>query len=428
MSERIRHWLGRTHPVYFALWAITGAFVTYFSMYAFRKPVSAAVFADLTIWGMDYKVIALVSQVCGYALSKFAGIKVISEMGSGYRARAILLLIGSAWLALLLFAVVPAPYNVAFLFLNGLPLGMIWGVVFSFLEGRRFTELLGAGLCASFIISSGTVKSVGRSLVYEAGVSEFWMPFLTGMLFVGPLFIGVYMLSLIPPQTEADVAMRNQREPMSRKDRRHFFKTFAVGIVLTVSIYVLLTIFRDIRDNFTVEIWSAIGFGETPHILATAEIPVAIGVLVFIALMSFVRSNRTAFFLNFHIISATGVLLIVATLLFDAAVMGPVMWMILNGFAMYLAYIAYHTFLFERWLALFRHKSNIGYLIYVADAFGYVGSISIMLLKNFGPAALGWLDVLRFLAYACGGGAVVFSAICYVYFRRKAYASSAALA
>ena len=58
---------------------------------------------------------------------------------------------GISWL---LFAIVPPPYNVIFLFTNGLPLGMVWGMVFGYLEGRRFTEVLGAGLSVSFIFSA----------------------------------------------------------------------------------------------------------------------------------------------------------------------------------------------------------------------------------------------------------------------------------
>jgi hypothetical protein len=65
------------------------------------------------------------------------------------------------------FAFMPKPYNVFFLFLNGLPLGTVWGVVFSFLEGRRFTELPGAGMASSFIASSDIVKATGRALVVD---------------------------------------------------------------------------------------------------------------------------------------------------------------------------------------------------------------------------------------------------------------------
>ncbi|MFX7854064.1 DUF5690 family protein, partial [Acinetobacter baumannii] len=76
---------------------------------------------------------------------------------------------------MMLFAVLPAPWNVAAMFLNGLPLGLIWGLVFSYVEGRRTSEVIGAILCASFILSSGVVKSAGAWLL-SLGVSVWWMP------------------------------------------------------------------------------------------------------------------------------------------------------------------------------------------------------------------------------------------------------------
>ena len=49
-------------------------------------------------------------------------------------------------------------------------------------------EALAAGLCASFIVASGVVKSIGRTLIETYGVAETWMPFLPGMLFAFDLF------------------------------------------------------------------------------------------------------------------------------------------------------------------------------------------------------------------------------------------------
>ena len=78
----------------------------------------------------------------------------IAAMRAGQRAQAILGLIGGAWLALIVLAVAPPWAKVLALFVNGLCLGMIWGLVFAYMEGRRTSELLGALLCASFIVSS----------------------------------------------------------------------------------------------------------------------------------------------------------------------------------------------------------------------------------------------------------------------------------
>jgi len=419
LTQKISNRLENANQGYFCAYAIAAAFITYFAMYAFRKPFSAGTYADLSIWGIDYKVIAIVSQVLGYTLSKFLGIRVVSELKASYRIKSIIVLIGIAWVALLFFAITPTPYNVLFLFLNGLPLGMIWGIVFSFLEGRRYTEFLGAGMACSFIVASGAVKDVGRTLVLNYGVSEFWMPFLAGMIFIPALVVGVLMLRAIPAPSAADEAHRTRRVPMDGQARKRFFLTFAMGIVLVVAIYICLTIFRDVRDNFAVEIWSALGYADQPHVLTAAEIPIAIGVLVIVGSMVFIKSNRLAFYLNLGLITFSGVLLLITTALFRYTNLNPVVWMILNGFSMYLAYMLYQAFLFERWIALFRYRSNIGFLLYIADAFGYLGSTSIMFAKNFGSGSISWLQLFMKITYVTAFLCIALGLCSIVYFRMK---------
>src|SRR5215471_150375 len=169
---------------------VVAAFGSYFCMYGFRKPFTAAGYEEFTLMGLSYKSVLVTAQALGYTLSKFIGIRVISEMPPARRSRAIILLIGIAQAALLLFAFVPAPWNFICLFVNGLPLGMVFGLVLGFLEGRRLTEALTAGLCTSFIIADGVTKSVGSYLLTdEIGVSKEWMPFTAGLLFTPPLLL-----------------------------------------------------------------------------------------------------------------------------------------------------------------------------------------------------------------------------------------------
>ncbi|MDX2284132.1 MAG: DUF5690 family protein [Bacteroidia bacterium] len=404
-----------------AAWvAMSAAFITYCSMYAFRKPFTAGVYADLQLWGVDYKSILITAQVIGYMLSKFAGIQVVSEMPPGRRIRAILLLIGFSWISLLGFAVSPYPYHAIWMFLNGLPLGMIWGLVFSFLEGRRTTELLGAAMSVSFIVASGMVKAAGRYVSAGLGASEFWMPFLTGLLFVPPLLLGLWMLARIAPPSAEDMAQRTQRTPMDRKQRAAFFRTFAPGIVLMVAVYVALTIFRDLRDNFAVELWTLLGFAGSPQVLLTAELPIGAGVLIIIALMIYIRDNRIALYANLAIIAAGGGLLVLSTFLYQRQLLSPAAWMILAGFAMYLPYVSFHTMLFERWIALFRYQSNIGFLMYTADAFGYLGSVGVLFLRHFGGSGQNWLTYIGSIAYLTGAAAVLLTLAGWAYFRQRA--------
>jgi hypothetical protein len=394
-------------------------FITYCSMYAFRKPFTAATFDGLQLWGIDYKIVLITAQVIGYALSKFAGIKIVSEMQPRGRIKAILGLIGVSWLALLLFALTPPSFGFVWLFLNGLPLGMIWGLVFSFLEGRKNTELSGAAMSVSFIISSGLVKAVGKYLIENAGVSDFWMPFYTGFLFVPLLLVGVWMLSKIPPQAPDDIHLRTERVPMRKAERKRFFLMFAPGIVFVVFIYMALTIFRDIRDNFAVEIWARLGYEGNSQVLATAEIPIAIAIMIITGLMVLIKNNRVAFYINLMIVLFSGFLLMLTTYLFTNGLLSAPLWMILFGFATYLAYVTFHTMLFERWIALFRYRSNIGFLLYIADAFGYLGSVGILFYRNFRSNQTGWLDFIHQISYGTGVLIILLSLAAILYFLQK---------
>jgi hypothetical protein len=142
----------------------------------------------------------------------------VAETTPARRATTILVLIALAEAALVLFAMAPSPLHVVCLFLNGLPLGMVFGMVLGFLEGRRMTEAMTAGLCASFILADGVMKSVGTWLL-QNGVTPRWMPALAGLMFVPLLLTCVWMLSRIPPPDAHDVASRSERKPMDRRER-----------------------------------------------------------------------------------------------------------------------------------------------------------------------------------------------------------------
>src|SRR6202000_2626577 len=97
----------------------------------------------------------------------------ILELQPGARRKCIFVLVGIAWLALLFFAIVPAPYNIVFLFINGFPLGLIWGLVFGYLEGRKSTEFMAAVLSISLIFASGFIKTIARGLMGSFHISEY---------------------------------------------------------------------------------------------------------------------------------------------------------------------------------------------------------------------------------------------------------------
>jgi len=388
-------------------------------MYAFRKPFTAAGFEGFQFLNIDYKVWLVSAQVIGYMLSKFYGIRFIAGMQPGKRANTIVVLIAWAWLALLLFAITPQPYNIILLLLNGFPLGMIWGLVFSYVEGRRTTEFVGAVLAVSFIFSSGVVKSVGKGLMLNSHISEFWMPFATGSIFFIPLIIFTWLLNHTPAPTEKDIQLRSVRKPMTKQERRHFISMFYPGIIIIVTTYVLLTILRDFRDNFSNELYTELGYGDNASIFAVTEAPVSLIVLLCMSLFILVKNNVQAFILNHIIIIAGYTIALITTLLFMNKIIDPVWWMILIGTGLYISYVPFNAFYFERMIATYRVQSNVGFLIYISDAFGYLGSVLILFLKGFMGVELSWTEFFINIVIVVTITGIAGTCIAAIYFKQK---------
>ena len=419
IDKKITSWLSKTNRIAFVVFVIMAAFMTYSSMYAFRKPFAAATYGDVFFFGIHIKIWLITAQVIGYTLSKFIGIKVVPEMPNNKRAVTIVILVLMAEVSLLLFALINSPVRIVFMFFNGLPLGIIWGVVFSYLEGRRVTELLGAGLSVSFIFASGAVKSVGKWLILHFEVSDYWMPFLTGAIFLIPLLASVWLLNCVPDPDETDIKLRTQRKQMPKQSRVAFFKEFATVIVLFIITYSFLTIFREMRDNFAAEIWNSLGFSDDPAIFTLSEIPVGLGSLLCMAIVTFIIDNGKALKVIQYMIIAGFAIIGIATFLFQVNFINGVWWMIIIGFGLYLAYIPFNALLFERMIAAFKYVSTIGYIMYLADSFGYLSSIIVFLVKNFFNPGLSWLKFFQAAGYNLSIAGVLLSIITMVILNRK---------
>ena len=374
---RLARWMAR--PWFLTMWCVVAAFGTYACMYGFRKPFTAAGYG-----GAGAKAWLVTAQVMGYMVSKFIGIKVIAEMEAAGRARALLGLIGIAHAVLLLFAVVPAPLDAVCLFVNGLALGMVFGLVLGFVEGRCMTEVFVAGLCASFILADGVSKSAG-ALMLQRGVPERWMPFTAGLVFLLPLLVFVWMLRQIPPPTEGDEAARSRRTPMSGAERLAVLRRHGPGLAGIVVAYLLITVLRSLRADFAPEIWAGLGYASQPAVFTQSELWVTLVVVMANGALVLVKDNRRAFFTGLVLsLAGLGVGLL-ALWGHGRGMVPPFAFMVFLGVGMYVPYVAVHTTIFERFIALTRERGNLGFLMYFADAIGYLGYVGVMLGRGLVP-------------------------------------------
>jgi hypothetical protein len=440
---RLTPWLENAPAPVFATYAIIAAFSTYFCMYAFRKPFAAAKFEGEFFLGttVALKTAIVISQIIGYALSKYIGIKVCSEVSAARRAITLVLLIVWAEAALIAYGLVPNNLKVVAIFFNGLPLGMVWGLVVWYLEGRRTSELLLAGLSCSYIVSSGMVKDLGRAML-EGGVAEWWkevpliggligtalgkvgegwMPALMGVHFLPVFLLAVWMLNQLPRPSASDVAARSERQTMTSPDRLAFIRQFMLGMVLLCIAYFFLTAYRDFRDNYQVEIFDGLGYpyAQNKAIISRTETLVAFGVMGALALLTFIKDNRRGLLGAFSIMISGLFTLGISTVMLDAGWIDGFWWMTLTGLGSYLAYVPFGSVLFDRLIASTRVAGTAVFAIYLADAIGYTGSVGVQLFKDLSQSEISRLGFFKgFSHFMCVVGMTCMITSC-IYFLHR---------
>ena len=387
----------------FVLWAGGTALFSYSLVYALRKPFTAAEFEGLQVYGMDYKIAVSIIQLLGYVSAKLLGIKYISELRPEGRLKFI---IGSAALSeisLIAFGVLPIPYNIVALYFNGLSLGCMWGVIFSFLEGRRTTDILASIMGVSMALSSGVAKSLGLYALNQLHVSEFWMPALIGAAAFPLLCFTGWMMTRFPRPTEADIASRSERVTLNGHQRWALFRRFMPLLILLFGANLLLTVQRDIKEDFIVCIIDV----QTISSWAFAQID-SIATFVLLAVFALLATtyNHLKVLCMLLILSTFGM----GTLAFLGATEGnehipTTIWLFLQSLCLDIAYLSFQTIFFERFIACFKIKGNVGFFIITIDFVGYLGTLGLLLFKEFCASHIDWTSFYNhmslFIGVAC---------------------------
>ncbi len=366
------------------------SFAVYVGMYFIRKPITALDYQSDEISGLSYKVAVIVAQILGYTLSKFIGIRTVSATTVERRTVMIVILAASAMGFLLVFALSSPAIGLIAMFLNGMSLGLIWGLLFAFVEGRNATDLIGVFLSTSFILASGAAKSVTVFLTTVINVSNAWAPLCASFCAIPLIGFGLWLLNRLPPPTEDEKRSRSVRRAMSREDRGMMFRVMFWSLIPLTLLYVVLTVYRDIRDSFMVDIFHELRLPAEPALFARLEIAVTLIVLVILFFVARIRRHRNAVRTQLLLLLSSAILVGVSTVLFYKNSISPEVWMILTGVSTYIAYIPFNSMLFERLIALYRLEGTVGFLMYFADSFGYLASCTLYVGASIFETSIDW--------------------------------------
>jgi len=255
------------------------------------------------------------------------------------------------------------------------------------LEGRGTSEFLMAGLCCSFIVASGDVKSTGKAILdnpwfTETFSSELWMPFVTGAIYLVPFAVAAFLLSRIPKPSLEDVQDRSERGAMTKQQRTAFLKKFATVLVPLAIVYFFLTAYRDYRDSFQADLLAELGEKDS-SIFSEIERWVGFVVLAVMAFLMLFRRHILAMRVTIAVMLIGLGLCIGATLLRQGDQLTAKHWMMATGIGGYLCYIPFNCILFERFVALTKSPGNAVFAIMLFDALGYIGSVGLTLTADF---------------------------------------------
>lgn len=401
----------------FILWAGGAALLSYSLVYALRKPFTAASFENAEFFDLDYKVVVTISQILGYVISKFIGIKLISELKAEERFRFILTSVLLAEASLILFGLLSTPFNVAAMFLNGLSLGCMWGVIFSFIEGRRVTDILASLLGVSMVVSSGTAKSVGLYVMNHLHVSEFWMPALIGAVALPLLLLLGWALNRLPKPTQEDIAMKSERETLNGRQRRELFKSYMPFLSMLFVANIAIVVLRDIKEDFLVNIIDVSSY--SPWLFAQIDSIVTLIILGIFGLMVFVKDNLKALSVLFVLIMSGMVVMSVVSFGQEQFRLSPVAWLFIQSLCLYITYLTFQTIFFDRFIACFRIRGNVGFFIVTTDFLGYTGTIVVLVLKEFCNPNIDWALFYNQLAGYVGIFCCILFACSFVYLHQR---------
>lgn len=86
---------------------------------------------------------------------------------------------------------------------------------------------------------------------------------------------------------------------------------------------------------------------------------------------------------------------------------------------LYMAYVPFNALYFERMIASYKIRGNVGFVMYIADSFGYLGSVLVLVIKEFSGVQLSWTQFFIQTIFIVSSAGTIGTAVAALYFRKK---------
>ncbi len=209
-----------------------------------------------------------------------------------------------------------------------------------------------------------------------------------------------YMLKRLPQPTAEDIALRNERVTLDGKGRRALFRKYAPILSLIFVGNFMLLMLRDIKEDFLVNILDV--SNQSSWMFARIDTIVTLIILGIFTLFIFFRSNINALLWMMTLVVAGCLTMTYVSYHYETLDLKPVVWLFVESLSLYIAYLTFQTVFFDRFIACFRIKGNVGFFIAMIDFIGYMGTVALLSAKELFNIDIEWFALFNHIACAVG--------------------------
>ena len=132
--------------------------------------------------------------------------------------------------------------------------------------------------------------------------------------------------------------------------------------------------------------------GLSSWTFARIDAVVTLIILVIFALLSMVGSNIRVLCLLLGLVTCGAATLSAMAFNYETWQLPVATWLFLQSLSLYTVYLSFQTIFFERFIACFHIRGNVGFFIITLDFVGYMGTVLVLVCKECFGRDIDWLD------------------------------------
>lgn len=125
-------------------------------------------------------------------------------------------------------------------------------------------------------------------------------------------------------------------------------------------------------------------------------------ILALFILVSMIRDHQRVLYTLLWMVIGGTFLLVGISYYYEQLNLSPLVWMFLQSLGVYIAFLSFQTLFFERFVACFNIKGNVGFFIVSIDFIGYLGTVGVLVFKEAFVAHLNWIEFYNTMVLTLG--------------------------